>query len=255
MSLIHTKTMLIEQTRQSIQINFYGYPASSFKCSAMTPLISTSRAFGSHFFTAPATLTGKYALMSTEMAKTMAWIIATIKEKCVIDPTVLMQSNITINLAVTYFDKNVIKCKCHFTKQWKMVVVLFTAEQMVFKKGTLDRFLKRKLYLFFVLFFILNLYLTRQVSWEQIFIYNDGLPKGKRPPVGTGAGINKSKYICKYRTKHTTRETTLHPVRGYRRTGPQCLPTPPVSASSNYAAIVCVGCHVHRSEETKAQRD
>ena len=31
------------------------------------------------------------------------------------------------------------------------------------------------------------------------------------------------------------------PVRGYCRTGPQCLPTPPVSASSIYAAIVCVG--------------
>jgi hypothetical protein len=31
------------------------------------------------------------------------------------------------------------------------------------------------------------------------------------------------------------------PVRGYRRTGPQCLATPPVSASSIYAAIVCVG--------------
>ena len=31
------------------------------------------------------------------------------------------------------------------------------------------------------------------------------------------------------------------PVRGYRQTGPQCLPTPPVSASSIYAAVVCVG--------------
>ena len=30
-------------------------------------------------------------------------------------------------------------------------------------------------------------------------------------------------------------------VQGYRRTGPQCLPTPPVSTSSIYAAIVCVG--------------
>jgi hypothetical protein len=30
------------------------------------------------------------------------------------------------------------------------------------------------------------------------------------------------------------------PVRGYRRTGLQCLQTPPVSASSNYAAIVYV---------------
>ena len=30
------------------------------------------------------------------------------------------------------------------------------------------------------------------------------------------------------------------PVRGYRWTGPHCLPTPPVSASSVYAAIVCV---------------
>ena len=29
------------------------------------------------------------------------------------------------------------------------------------------------------------------------------------------------------------------PVQGYRRTGPQCLP--PVSTSSFYAAIVCVG--------------
>ena len=31
------------------------------------------------------------------------------------------------------------------------------------------------------------IYLTRQVSKEQILIYNDGLPKGKRPPAGTGA--------------------------------------------------------------------
>jgi hypothetical protein len=31
------------------------------------------------------------------------------------------------------------------------------------------------------------------------------------------------------------------PVQGYRRMGPQCLLTPPVSASSIYAAIVCVG--------------
>ena len=31
------------------------------------------------------------------------------------------------------------------------------------------------------------------------------------------------------------------PVRGYHRTGPQCLPTPPVSASSVYAAIMCWG--------------
>ena len=31
------------------------------------------------------------------------------------------------------------------------------------------------------------------------------------------------------------------PVRGNRQTGPKCLPTPPVSASSIYAAIVCVG--------------
>ena len=30
------------------------------------------------------------------------------------------------------------------------------------------------------------------------------------------------------------------PVRGYRRMGPQCLPTPPVSASSIYAAVVYV---------------
>ena len=30
------------------------------------------------------------------------------------------------------------------------------------------------------------------------------------------------------------------PVRGYRPTGPQCLPTPPVSASSIYAAVVYV---------------
>ena len=30
------------------------------------------------------------------------------------------------------------------------------------------------------------------------------------------------------------------PVRGYRRTGPQCLPTSPGSASSIYAAIVYV---------------
>ena len=30
------------------------------------------------------------------------------------------------------------------------------------------------------------------------------------------------------------------PVRGYRRTGPQCLLTPPVSASSIYAAVVYV---------------
>ena len=30
------------------------------------------------------------------------------------------------------------------------------------------------------------------------------------------------------------------PVRGYRRTWPQCLPTPPVSASSIYAAVVYV---------------
>ena len=33
----------------------------------------------------------------------------------------------------------------------------------------------------------------------------------------------------------------VDPVRRYRRTGPQCLPTPPVSASSIYAAIVYVG--------------
>ena len=32
----------------------------------------------------------------------------------------------------------------------------------------------------------------------------------------------------------------LGPDRGYRRTGPQFLPTPPVSASSIYAAVVCV---------------
>ena len=31
------------------------------------------------------------------------------------------------------------------------------------------------------------------------------------------------------------------PVRGYRRMGPQCLPTPPVSASSIYVAVVSVG--------------
>ena len=30
------------------------------------------------------------------------------------------------------------------------------------------------------------------------------------------------------------------PVRGYCRAGPQCLPTPLVSASSIYAAVVCV---------------
>ena len=29
-------------------------------------------------------------------------------------------------------------------------------------------------------------------------------------------------------------------VRGYHRTGPQCLPTPPFSASSIYAALDCV---------------
>jgi hypothetical protein len=36
------------------------------------------------------------------------------------------------------------------------------------------------------------------------------------------------------------------PVWGYSRTGPQCLPTPPFSASSNYAAIVCIGsgCYI-----------
>ena len=31
------------------------------------------------------------------------------------------------------------------------------------------------------------------------------------------------------------------PVRGYRQTGQHCLPTPPVSDSSIYAAVVCVG--------------
>ena len=31
------------------------------------------------------------------------------------------------------------------------------------------------------------------------------------------------------------------PVRGYHRMGPQCLLIPPVSASSIYAAVVCVG--------------
>ena len=31
------------------------------------------------------------------------------------------------------------------------------------------------------------------------------------------------------------------PVRRYRRTGLQCLLTPPVSASSIYAALVCAG--------------
>jgi hypothetical protein len=31
------------------------------------------------------------------------------------------------------------------------------------------------------------------------------------------------------------------PVRGYRQTGPQCLPTPAVSVSCIYAAIVCAG--------------
>jgi hypothetical protein len=30
------------------------------------------------------------------------------------------------------------------------------------------------------------------------------------------------------------------PVQGYRRMGPRCPPTPPVSASSIYAAVVCV---------------
>jgi hypothetical protein len=34
----------------------------------------------------------------------------------------------------------------------------------------------------------------RQVSSEQILIYNDGLPKGKRPPAGTGAWNLKNKY-------------------------------------------------------------
>ena len=31
------------------------------------------------------------------------------------------------------------------------------------------------------------------------------------------------------------------PVWGYHRMGPQCVLTPPVSASSIYAAVVCVG--------------
>ena len=31
------------------------------------------------------------------------------------------------------------------------------------------------------------------------------------------------------------------PVRWYRQMGPQWLPTPPVSASSNYAEVFCVG--------------
>ena len=31
------------------------------------------------------------------------------------------------------------------------------------------------------------------------------------------------------------------PVQGYHRMGRQCLLTPPVSASSIYAAVVCVG--------------
>ena len=31
------------------------------------------------------------------------------------------------------------------------------------------------------------------------------------------------------------------PIQGYNQTGPQCLPTPPVSSSSIYAAVVCVG--------------
>jgi hypothetical protein len=35
-----------------------------------------------------------------------------------------------------------------------------------------------------------NLYLFSQ---EQMLLYNDSLPKGKRPPVGTGAGIKNKK--------------------------------------------------------------
>ena len=35
--------------------------------------------------------------------------------------------------------------------------------------------------------YLFNLYLTRQVSLGQIIIYNDGLPKGKRPPEETWA--------------------------------------------------------------------
>ena len=35
--------------------------------------------------------------------------------------------------------------------------------------------------------FFKNFYLTRQVNLEQILIYNDGLPRDKRNPVGTKA--------------------------------------------------------------------
>jgi hypothetical protein len=43
---------------------------------------------------------------------------------------------------------------------------------------------------------LLELYLTKQVSNEQILIYNDGLPEGKRPPAGTAVGI-KNMYFYK----------------------------------------------------------
>jgi hypothetical protein len=60
------------------------------------------------------------------------------------------------------------------------------------------------------LIFLFNLYLTRQVSEEQILIYNDVLPKGKRPPAGMGAGM---KNVYKYRTKHTSRQERQHYIK------------------------------------------
>ena len=53
---------------------------------------------------------------------------------------------------------------------------------------------------------LFNIYLTRKVSEEQIRIYNDGLPKGKKTPVGMGAGIKKCN--IGQNTHHDKRDNT-----------------------------------------------
>jgi hypothetical protein len=68
-------------------------------------------------------------------------------------------------------------------------------------------YMKSAILSMFIYLFLFNFYLTRQVRYEQILIYNDGLPKGKRPHAWTVAGI---KIKNKYRTKHTSRHERQH---------------------------------------------
>ena len=51
------------------------------------------------------------------------------------------------------------------------------------------------------------------------------------PPVVWGLCFGKVGGVISY---------LFGPVRGYHRMGPQCLLTPPVSASNIYAEVVCV---------------